>query len=105
MQCRPFIVVLLTIITCVAANAQGKSDEARNLFPIEQNKKWGYIDRDGKTVIPPQFEFAEEFSEGLALVQLNGKWGFIDASGTLVIDARYSSAHDNICRIQLPQGK
>jgi len=41
MQFRPFIVVLLTIITWVAANAQGKSQAARPLFPIEQNKKWG----------------------------------------------------------------
>lgn len=32
--------------------------------------KWGYIDRTGAMVIPPQFSSAKPFSEGLALVSL-----------------------------------
>jgi WD40 repeat protein len=104
MQFRALVFVLLTIPICASALAQSKPDELRSLFPIEQNKKWGYIDRNGKTVMAPRFEAAEEFSEGLAVVQLDGKWGFVDASGDLVIDARYSSANDfleGLARVQV----
>ena len=104
---KPFQYLALLLLTgalFTSAVSQTKPDEARSLFPIEQNKKWGYIDREGKTVIPPRFEAAEEFSEGLVLVQLNGKWGFVDAKGDLVIDARYSSAHEfseGLARVQV----
>jgi WG containing repeat len=49
--------------------------------------KYGYIDRSGKMVIPPQFKEAGSFSEGLAIIRLNDKeWGYIDTSGKLVIN-------------------
>jgi hypothetical protein len=47
--------------------------------------RYGFIDRSGKTVIPPQFDLTFGFSEGLAAVQIGKKWGFIDTSGKLVI--------------------
>jgi hypothetical protein len=58
-----------------------------------QPARWGYIDRTGKVKIAPQFQRAEEFSEGLAPVVVNGRWGFIDVSGSLVIPARFGWAH------------
>jgi hypothetical protein len=36
-------------------------------------------------VVPLQFDGAEEFSEGLALVRLNGKVAYIDESGTVAL--------------------
>jgi len=44
------------------------------LFPVSRNSKWGFIDRRGKLVIPPQFDAVQipeepgksSFSEGLA---------------------------------------
>ncbi|HWG18935.1 MAG TPA: WG repeat-containing protein [Terracidiphilus sp.] len=47
--------------------------------------KYGFIDRTGKTVIPPQFDLTFGFSEGLAAVQVGGKWGFVDTTGKTVI--------------------
>ena len=48
----------------------------------------GYIDGDGNVVIPPKYEIAHDFSEGLACVAELG-WGkgykFIDTSGKVVI--------------------
>lgn len=35
----------------------------------EASQKWGYIDKDGKQVIPPQYTEAKRFSEGLAGVR------------------------------------
>ena len=47
--------------------------------------RYGFIDRSGKTVIPPQFDLTFGFSEGLAAVQMGKKWGFIDTTGKMVI--------------------
>ena len=32
-------------------------------------KKYGFIDKSGKVVIEPQFDYVGDFSEGLAKVQ------------------------------------
>ena len=48
------------------------------LFRIYSVDKVGFVDRKGETVIPADFEDADEFSEGLALVLINGKGGWID---------------------------
>lgn len=55
------------------------------------DKKWGYIDAKGMLVIKPQFDFARQFSEGLAAVR-SIKWGYIDKKGTMVIDQRFDEA-------------
>lgn len=65
--------------------------------------KFGFFDRHGKVVIPPGFDFAAPFSDGLAAVcvgckevfqgehsfRKGGRWGFTDRSGSLVIPARF----------------
>jgi hypothetical protein len=57
------------------------------------------MDRSGKLVVEPQFDWAQDFSEGLAAVGFGGKrdaqgnvttmdgvkWGFIDVTGKIVI--------------------
>jgi len=52
------------------------------------DKKFGYIDHTGKTVIEPRFDFTSGFSEGLAVVQVSGLWGYVDTRGTMVIEPR-----------------
>ncbi len=49
---------------------------------VQLNGKWGFINKEGKEVIPCKYDVAFEFNEGLALVQLNGKFGYIDINGT-----------------------
>ena len=62
-----------------------------DLFPIQQNNKWGFIDNTGKVVIEPQFEFVDKFSDGLALVNVgNRKMGYIDSSGQFVINPQFN---------------
>jgi WG containing repeat len=43
-------------------------------------------------VIPPQFEFAGSFSQGLARVQLRNRIGYIDKTGKLVISPQFDDA-------------
>ena len=57
-----------------------------------QNTPYGYLGATGKLAIPPRFERASDFHEGLAYVEekmwLEGPIGFIDKTGRLVIPLR-----------------
>ena len=55
-------------------------------------EKYGYIDKNGKVVIEPQFDYAYPFSEGLAHVNKDAKYGFIDKSGKVVIEPQFDEA-------------
>ncbi|MBR6656246.1 MAG: WG repeat-containing protein [Alistipes sp.] len=48
------------------------------------NGYWGFV-VDGRFVIPPLYDLAFEFSEGLALVRIGDVWHFIDATGKVAI--------------------
>ncbi|WP_128543801.1 WG repeat-containing protein [Larkinella soli] len=65
-------------------------DFSDGLAAVARNEKWGFIDREGKEVIPLQYEDAASFSEGLACVKLGGKNGFIDKAGKMVIAPQFS---------------
>lgn len=53
-----------------------------DLIPIvDKYGKWGFIDKNGKEVIPCKYDDASGFSEGLAQVKKNGKWEFINKYG------------------------
>ena len=54
---------------------QGPGTESQNyrgfndgLAPVEVNRKSGYIDRTGRMVIAPQYEYASAFRNGIAEV-------------------------------------
>lgn len=46
----------------------------------------GFIDSKGETAIPPVFDSASEFSDGVAAVSLAGIWGFMDRTGRFIFD-------------------
>ena len=54
------------------------------------NEKWGFINLLGEEVVPPQFHYTDEFSDGRAIVR-NEKdlHGAIDEQGNLVIDYQF----------------
>lgn len=61
-------------------------------FPIVEDGKWGFINAKGRLVVSPQFDAAEQFSDGLAAVMKKNRWGYINRKGKLVIPARYDRA-------------
>ena len=75
---RFFIVLFLIaplIISC-------KKNEEEELICVRIDDLWGYINSKGEMVIPPQFENAMPFSEGLALVQEKDRtYCFINKKG------------------------
>ena len=59
---------------------------------MEQNDKVGFMDKAGRQVIPPRYNDAQPFSEGLAAVKLGDKYGYIDRSGKMVIPPQFEDA-------------
>ena len=57
------------------------SQECSGMTAIAWPWPWGYIDRSGKFVIPPQFDQALDFWEGKAVVTKYSKFGLKDARG------------------------
>jgi hypothetical protein len=89
-------IVLLPILLILLLSCS--KDETENnikheyLYPISVNHKYGYIDKTGKIVVEPQFDYAVNFKEGLALVLVGEKWGFINTNGDIVIEPKYDLA-------------
>lgn len=79
--------------------------EGDPLFKIEEKGKWGFINKDGKVVIAPQYDDCYySFSEGLAAVEVNRKWGYIDSENRMVIPPTFESANqfrDGIAKVHL----
>jgi hypothetical protein len=53
--------------------------------PATRNGKSGYLDLQGKMVIPIIYDAGRSFSDGLAAVEKNNKWGYVDRDGRTVI--------------------
>jgi hypothetical protein len=86
------IVFILLISLFVSLKLFSKNCDYLVVYKINKKKyekRYGFIDRRGKIVIPYKFENAHDFSEGLAEVMINGKWGFIDCKGEIVIKPQY----------------
>ncbi|MCU0435207.1 MAG: WG repeat-containing protein [Bacteroidia bacterium] len=92
----------------VAINKEGKTlftlqnaDEVNNFhdgmaaFSIADStgSKWGFVDKEGKIIIAPQFAAVMHFSEGLcAVANRKNKWGFINPKGELSINYQFDIA-------------
>jgi hypothetical protein len=80
-----------------------ESFAANGLAAVEVDGKRGYIDVNGREVIPPRFDFTVGFGDnGLAPVKTDEKWGYIDASGREVIPLRYDFAISFSPQISIP---
>lgn len=56
------------------------------LAAVKKDGKWGYINKLNQTVIPFDYEEADNFNDCLiAAVKKDGKWGAIDISGKVVV--------------------
>lgn len=56
--------------------------------------KFGYINRRGAQIIPATFDFALEFTEGLAPVVVGDKVGYIDRTGKIAIEPQFDAGDD-----------
>ena len=74
------------------SSAYSFSDGLAVVNSASVDHKSGFINKNGKLLIPCQFAEANGFSEGLASVRsdLNGLWGYINKRGEWVIKQRFT---------------
>jgi hypothetical protein len=76
----------------VQFNNAGNFSEGLARVPVQG--KCGYINLDGKLVIPAQFSHASDFVDGLAAVKQGNHWGFINLEGTIAIAPQFDRVSD-----------
>jgi hypothetical protein len=81
-----------------SANPKSPANDSDPLFPVVENRKWGYMDKTGKIVIAPKYYNANRFTEGIARVEPFAVIGtkairvqFIDKSGTVLPNSQIYS--------------
>ncbi|MBI3859848.1 MAG: WG repeat-containing protein [Thaumarchaeota archaeon] len=92
--------ICLTVLTAscsVRPEAETTGGGQATVSPVSQSGKFGYIDKTGKIVIDLQFDYALDFSEGLAGFTVfkkwsPNKWGYIDKTGHVVIKPQFNQA-------------
>lgn len=60
---------------------------------VNADHKFGFINKTGTEIIPCRFDYADNFSEGLAQIGINNKYGFINKTGEIVIPCKYPWAN------------
>lgn len=69
--------------------------DSSGLTPFASGELWGYRRPDGSVAIPPRFQRAAAFSEGLAAVREKKSWwcSYIDATGHARLEGQFERCH------------
>lgn len=67
---------------------------AKKVIREDEEDSYGFIDKTGQIVIPYKYDYAGDFSEGLAKVKVNGRWGYINTVGEMIIKCLFENAGD-----------
>lgn len=81
---------------------------SEGLCGVSKNNKWGFIEINGKLIIPFKYDHINPLRDGFALVNTGGKyetvdqgiefkggkWGYIDKTGKEVIPLNYNAAKE-----------
>lgn len=79
--CSIFFLLLISQPTMSTTSSQ--NTESKTVY------KYGFINKKGQYVVPPQFDTFYGFSEGLAVVEREGKHGYVDKTGKIVIPLKF----------------
>lgn len=91
----------LGVLKCGYANANGLItsvfyDRAGPFIDgmgmVKQDGKRGFVNSEGKEIIPCIYDEARSFADGLAPVKKDGKWGYINKKGEIVLPFIYKGA-------------
>lgn len=60
----------------------------------ENGYKSGLIDEDGNIITPIEYDYIDNFSEGIAIIYKDSLWGCIDNTGKIVVPIEYDYVDD-----------
>ncbi len=73
---------------------------SNGLAAVCKNGKWGYVDKKGKFIIEPAYEYALSYADnGMAVVQKDKKFGYVNENGENVIGFKYTQADSYVGNI------
>lgn len=113
MVAAAMVAVAVMFSACGGSGKKEKKDKKEKrgemLYPIREDGKWGYVDKDGKVVVKPKYDVASIVPEGdyeaYYIVGIDGKYGFMDNSGKVVIDLKYDEVYyftnDGLARVKI----
>lgn len=80
--------------TAHSSDHQVQTTQSQGHVAFEQNGKWGFKDKSGKTIIAPQYEYAWDFGEDspVAKITQNQQIGVIDHTGKMIVWPQYDDA-------------
>lgn len=82
----------------IAGDWTGAREFAEGLAPVRDaaTSLWGYVDRQGRWAIAPQFDAAYSFADGLAGINIDGKRGFLAPDGSFAVVPQFDdfTRHD-----------
>lgn len=67
--------------------------DVSSLIAFSKGKGWGFMDQTGKIILPAEYDFAESFVKGLAVVEKLTLQGVIDPKGKIIIPLSYTSVY------------
>lgn len=89
--------------------ADAKAPESEGYIAVADSEgRWGYINRDGESVIECQYKDARSFSDHLGAVQTVNDWGYISEKNILVIKESLTDAapfHNGIAPVGFGEGE
>lgn len=109
--------ILLWLVAAFVSTCAAQERRIRNhtgLHPVaDAEGKWGFIDRAGRFRIPPRYNGAGQFSEGVAYVWFwegdRRRDGIVDADGNFTalpaVNDYEFVFHDGLARFQTPPGQ
>ncbi len=59
------------------------------LFPALKNGKYGFVNGEGKWIIPPTYQEVSVFSEKIAGYRIESQWGTINTEGKILSEAKW----------------
>lgn len=77
---------------------------AGTLYPVIVGGESGFVDKNGRLVVNPQFDAADAFASDLARVKIAGRWGYISRDGKYVINPQFDEATpftDGLARVKI----
>ena len=86
-----FAIPINEVLKLNSSIIEKKSDKLieNNLYIVEVEKKFGFVNKTGRIIIPLIYEDGRDFNEGVAAVKFGGKWGVIKENGSFLIKPQF----------------
>ena len=101
MNMKRLMLVWVMMLCLMPLGSWAEEENTSVLYPIRENGLWGYMNRAGEVVIKPQWDEADLFDRGVAIVSNNTgdheeKVFLIDETGQEILDPVWEYQHGGI---------